>query len=46
MKFFLDMDFMFKPGRKSQQFFKFLFPNYIQIFKEMTEDGLGWQYQL
>ena len=29
---------MFKPGRKSKQFFQFLFPNYIQIFKKMTED--------
>ena len=33
---------MFKPGRKSKQIFQFLFPNYIQIFKKMTEDGLAW----
>ena len=37
---------MFKPGRKSKQFFQFLPPNYMQIFKKMTEDELAWQYQL
>ena len=37
---------MFQPGRKSKQFFQFSFPNYIQIFKKVTEDNLAWQYQL
>ena len=37
---------MFKPGRKSKQFFQFLSLNYIQIFKKMTKDDLAWQYQL
>ena len=35
---------MFKPGKKSKQFSQFLFPNYVQIFKKMTKDGLAWQY--
>ena len=37
--FFRPWKSMFKPERKSKQFFKFLFPNYIQIFKKMAEDG-------
>ena len=37
---------MFKPGRKSKQFFQFLIPSYIQIFQKMTEDDLAWKYQL
>ena len=37
---------MFKSGRKSKLIFQFLFLNYIQIFKKMTEDDLAWQYQL
>ena len=35
-----------KPVRKCKQFFKFFFPNHIQIFKKMIEYGLAWQYQL
>ena len=37
--FFRPWKSMFKPERKSKQFFKFLFLNYIQIFKKMAEDG-------
>ena len=36
---------MFKPGRKNKQFFRFLFPNHIQIFKKMIEYSLAYQYQ-
>ena len=36
--FFRPWKSMFKPERKSKQFFKFVFPNYIQIFKKMAED--------
>ena len=32
---------MFKTGRKSKELFQLLFPNYIQIFKKMTEDGVS-----
>ena len=32
---------MFKTGRKSKELFQLLFPNYIQIFKKMTEDGIS-----
>lgn len=37
---------MLKQGGKSKQFFLFLFPNHIHIFKKMSEDGLALQYQL
>ena len=37
---------MFKLERKRKQFFRLMFPNHIEIFKKMIEDGLPWQYQL
>ena len=39
-------NWMFKPGGKIKQSFQFLFPNYMQIFKKMTEADLAWQCQL
>ena len=44
--FFRAWKSMFKSGRKNKQFFQFLFPNYIQIFKTIAKDGLAGQYQL
>ena len=34
---------MFKPGRKSKQFFQIIVSKLNGIFKKMTEDGLAWQ---
>ena len=31
---------------KENNVFQILFPNYLQKFKKMAEDGLAWQYQL
>ena len=39
--FFRPWKLMFKPGRKSINFFQLLFPNYIQVFKKMIEDDLA-----
>ena len=44
--FFRPWKSMSKPGTKTKQFFQFLFPNYIQILKKITEDGLVYKYQL
>ena len=40
---YLNNKCMFKPGRKNNQFFRFLFSNHKQIFKEMM---VAWQNQL